>query len=58
MKEKRYSDNPQTKGESDLAKGTSFDEKCDPGYTPRDSGQGERPAPPKAEKVGHGMVIK
>lgn len=56
--EKRYKSNPETAGESNLEKGTSFSEKCDPKYQPRTSGQGERPASPKTEKVGHGMVIK
>ena len=32
--------------------GLSMQEKCPKGYAPRDSGQGERPAPPMKEKAG------
>lgn len=35
-----------------LEKGLSSQEKCDKGYEPRKSGQGQRPAPPKGEKTG------
>ena len=35
-----------------LQKGISEEEKLDKGYTPRKSGQGQRPAPPKGEKTG------
>lgn len=47
-----------------LEKGLSSQEKCDPGYVPRTSGQGERPDPAPSKKIagksalGKGFVIK
>lgn len=41
-----------------LEKGVSFDEKIDKNYTPRKSGQGQRPTPPKGEKVGGKFTLK
>lgn len=43
---------------SSVKSGLSMQEKMDKGYTPRDSGQGERPKPPKAEKADRGCTIK
>jgi hypothetical protein len=49
---KGYSNASKRAGESDLEKGTSFDQKCDKNYEPRTSGVGQRPEPAKGKKTG------
>jgi hypothetical protein len=46
-----------TKGAS-VASGLSSQESMDKGYTPRDSGQGQRPKPAKTESADRGCKIK
>lgn len=44
--------NPQAGSGGSVQEGLSDKTKCDPGYEPRTSGQGERPEPAKEEKTG------